>query len=295
MQATGPKQRKRVTASQRLASEIMCAARARPQNDDDLIEHRFIIDYAALGLLINFRSLDVLLKTARKLPANDIDRKSVCLSAWQALLSSFEDFAILLHAILRKHQDGQHLHRGLGFARQQRQGSTDVPGILKRFNSARDYLDTLGFTAVDLATVQRFGFNIPDQQTFEDYYRDFAEGVREIGKLQKEYNDLKNRLKHGKAVLNAAAHEIVFLTWDDAVGQPGWNRTHIETTLRQIKVAVAQTAKIYLRSLDFLHAFMMQYHPQHVAEFQAVAHTNYKWCVRKVKALKLKSKGLTNI
>jgi hypothetical protein len=273
----------------------MCAAHARPQNDDDLIEHRFIIDYAALGLLINFRSLDVLLKTARRLPANGIDRKSVSLSAYQALLSGFEDFAILLHAILRKHRDGQHLHRGLGFARQQRQGSTDVPGILKRYNSAREYLDALGFNSVDLAMVRRFGLDIPDQQTFEDYYRDFAEGVRHIGDLQRDYNDLKNRLKHGKAVLSNGPQGITFLTWDDRGGQAGWNRTHIETTLRLIKVAVAQTAKIYLRSLDFLLAFMMQYHPQHVAEFQAVMLDRGRWCVRKVKALKLRSKGLTNI
>ncbi len=236
----------------------------------------------------------MLLKAARNLPANGIDRKSVSLSAYQALLSSFEDFAILLHAILNK-RNGQHLHRGLGFIRQQQHGSTDVPGILKRYNSAREYLDTLGFDAVDLATVRRFGLDFPDQQTFDNYYRDIAEGVREIGKLQKDYSDLKNRLKHGKAVLNTGTHEIIFLTWDDARGQVGWNRTHIETTLRQIKVAVAQTAKIYIRSLDFLLAFMMQYHPQQVAEFQAVALPNYKWCVRKVKALKLKSKGLTDI
>jgi hypothetical protein len=230
----------------------MSAAHARPQNDDDLIEHRFIIDYAAFGLLINFRSLDVLLKTARKLPANSIDRKSISLSAYQALLSSFEDFAILLQAILRKHRNGQHLHRGLGFARQQRQGSTDIPRDLKQYRSAHEYLDTLGFNSLDLATVRRFGLDIPDQQTFEAYYQDFAAGVAHIGDLQRQYNELKNRLKHGKAVLSNGAHEITFLTWDDAGGQAGWNRTHIETSLRLIKVAVAQTAKIYLRSMDFL-------------------------------------------
>lgn len=269
------------------------SAQVRQQNEDDLIELRFILDYAAFGLLINFRSLIVLLRAARTLP-NDIDRKSICLSAWQGHLSSFEDFALLLHAILNK-PHGPHLHRGLGFARQQRQGSTDLPGILKRYRSAREYLDTLGFNALDLAALRRFGLDIPDDETFNAYYQDFAEGVRAIGDYQTQYNDLKNRLKHGKAVLSNGAQEITFLTWNDAGGQAGWNRTHIETTLRQIEVAVKQTAKIYLRSLDFLLSFMMQYHPAHVAEFQTVMRKRGRWCVRKVLALKLKSQGLTNI
>jgi hypothetical protein len=50
---------------------------------------------------------------------------------------------MLSHAIIKK-KEGQHLHHGLGFERQQ-QDSTDVPGILKRYRSACEYLDTLGF------------------------------------------------------------------------------------------------------------------------------------------------------
>ncbi len=84
---------------------------ARPQNEDEGIERGFILDYITLGLLINFRSLVVLLRAARELKDDD-DRKSICLSAWQGLLSSFEDFAMLLHAILRR-KDGRYLHQGL--------------------------------------------------------------------------------------------------------------------------------------------------------------------------------------
>jgi hypothetical protein len=40
---------------------------------------------------------------------------------------------------------------------------------------------------------------------------------------------------------------------------------------------------------------MMQHHPQQVAEFRAVYAENGRWCLRKVKALKLKSRGLTDI
>lgn len=264
---------------------------ARPQNDDEVIERGFILDYITLGLLINFRSLIVLLRAARALP-NDIDRKSICLSAWQNLLSIFEDFAMLLHAIITN-KEGQHLHHGLGFERQQRQGSTDVPGILKRYRSAREYLDTLGFNSLDLDALRRFGFDIPDEHTFSDYYQDFALGVREIGELQREYNDLKNRLKHGKAVLSNGAKEITFLRWNDGAAPAGWDRTHIRTTLHEIEVAVIQTAKIYIRSLDFLHSFMMHYHAAHVQEFQRVALKRHRWCVRKVRSLGLVSEGLT--
>jgi hypothetical protein len=265
---------------------------ARPPNDDEVIERDYIFDYISLGLLINFRSLIVLLRAARELP-DEIDRKSICLSAWQGLLSSYEDFAVLLHAILRKKQ-GRHLHHGLGFERQQRQGSTDVPGILKRYESPRDFLDTLGFDSLDLEALRRFGIDVPDEQTFSDYYRDFAVGVREIGEYQQEYNDFKNRLKHGKAVISGGEGEITFVTWNGGAAPPGWDRTHIRTTLHEIEVAVIQTAKIYIKSLDFLLSFMMQYHPAHVAEFQRIAHERYGWCVQQVRAVGLKSEGLTN-
>jgi hypothetical protein len=267
------------------------SAEIRPQNDDEVIERDYILDYISLGLLINFRSLIVLLRAARELP-DDIDRKSICLSAWQGLLSSYEDFALLLQAILKK-KEGRHLHHGLGFERQQRQGSTDVPAILKRYESARDFLDTLGFDSLDLEALRRFGIDVPDEQTFSSYYQDFAVGVREFGKYQKDYNDFKNRLKHGKAVISGGEGKITFVTWNDGATPPGWDRTHIKTTLHEIEVAVIQTAKIYIKSLDFLLSFMMHYHPAHVADFQRIAHERYKWSLQEVRTLGLDSEGLT--
>lgn len=251
-----------------------------------------IIDYISFGLLINFRSLVVLLRAARALP-DDIERKSLCLSAYQHLLSSYEDFAVLLHAILNK-KTGQHLHHGLGFEGQQRQGSTDVPAILKRYESPRQFLDTLGFESLDLDALRSFGIDIPDEQTFSDYYQDFAVGVREIGNYQREYNDFKNRLKHGKAVLSDGAGEITFVTWNDAAVPARWDRTHIKTTLHEIEVAAIQAAKIYVKSIDFLASYMMHYHPVHIAEFQRVALDRFDWCVGQVKAIGLDSEGLTN-
>jgi hypothetical protein len=213
------------------------------------------------------------------------------LGAWQDLLSGFEDFAMLLHAILRR-KDGRYLHQGLGFERQEA-GQHSVPGILKRYNSPREFLETLGFESIDMEALRRSGIDIPDEQTFSDYYHDFAVGVIEIGGLQADYNELKNRLKHGKAVLSNGEEEISFLKWNDGA-DPGWSRTHIETTLRQVEVAVKQTAKISIKSLDFLLSFMMRYHPDHVEEFQRIAHERLKWCVEQVRELGLDSQGLTN-
>jgi hypothetical protein len=137
-------------------------ANRQPPNDDQ-IEIGFIMNYAAFGLLINFRSLAAILNAARA-TSNPLEKRSLSLSAWQALLSSYEDFAMLLLAILNK-KNGQHLRHSLGFGRQTREGSTPVPRILKRYVSARDFLDTLGFVSLDVETLRRFGIDIPDEQT----------------------------------------------------------------------------------------------------------------------------------
>lgn len=168
-------------------------------------------------------------------------------------------------------------------------------GLLKRYESPREFLDTLGFDSLDLDALRRFGIDIPDEQTFSNYYQDFAEGVREIGNYQRDYNDFKNRLKHGKAVLSDGDGEITFVTWNDRAVPAGWDRTHIRTTSAEMEVAVKQTAKIYIKSLDFLLSFMMHYHPAHVAEFQRIAHERYEWCVQGVRLLALDSQGLTNV
>lgn len=126
----------------------------QPRQNEDQIEVGFIMNYAAFGLLVNFRSLVVVLRAARA-TSNDLEKKSLSLSAWQALLSSYKDFALLLHAILNK-KNGRHLHHSLGFARQSRHGSTSVPGILKRDRSPREFLDTLGFNSLDLKALRRF-------------------------------------------------------------------------------------------------------------------------------------------
>ena len=91
----------------------MSEVRLQPQNDDEKLERDYVGDYVSFGLLVNFRSLAVLLRAAREIK-EDSERKSLCLSAWQNLLSCYEDFAMLLWAMLRR-KDGKHLHHGLGF------------------------------------------------------------------------------------------------------------------------------------------------------------------------------------
>jgi hypothetical protein len=270
----------------------MSEVRLQPQNDDEKLEREYIGDYVSSGLLVNFRSLVVLLRAARE-SKDELDQKSICLSAWQNLLSSYEDFAMLLWAMIRR-KAGKHLHHGLGFEKSADEGSTNVPSRLKKYDSPAEFLNTIGFDSLSLEALNGFGFDIPDEQTFANYYQDFAFGVREIGKYQSDYNDLKNRLKHGKAIISSGENEITFVTWNDKAQPAGWDRTHIETTIRQIEIAVIQTAKIYNKSLDFLCSFMMHYHAQHAQSFIQLTQERFEWCVQKVKELGLESGGLTN-
>src|SRR5438067_1234178 len=103
--------------------------------DDDVIEWQFVIDYAEFALQMNFLAISALLEKARSI--NDpVRRKSVCLSGLQLLYSSYEDFAILLHAF-RNRKDGKHLHLTIRVEDQTKTGSTGVPRIFKHYESAR--------------------------------------------------------------------------------------------------------------------------------------------------------------
>src|SRR5215208_6058471 len=112
--------------------------------DDELIEWQFVKDYAEFALQMNFLAIAAMLEKARSV-SDPIKRKSICLSGLQLLYSSYEDFAILLHAF-RNRINGRHLHLTIGVEDQSRMGSTAVPRIFKHYESARQMLDNFGFT-----------------------------------------------------------------------------------------------------------------------------------------------------
>lgn len=80
--------------------------------DDDVIEWQFVLDYALFALQMNFLAVTALLENARSV-SEAVSRKSICLSGLQLVYSSYEDFAILLHAF-RNRKEGKHLHLTIG-------------------------------------------------------------------------------------------------------------------------------------------------------------------------------------
>jgi hypothetical protein len=114
--------------------------------DDDILELPFVQEYAKFALRMNFRAIVALLKEARA-TSDPTKRKSLCLSGLQLLNSSYEDFAILLHAF-RDRASGKHLHLTLGVEDQDKKGSTAVPRIFKRYESTQQMLDDFGFSSL---------------------------------------------------------------------------------------------------------------------------------------------------
>ena len=166
-------------------------------HDDNLIEPQFIRDYSEFALQMNFLAIVILLEKASSV-SDPIKQKSICLSGLQLLYSSYEDLAILLHAF-RNRIDGRHLHLTIGVEDQGRSGSTAMPRILKYFDSARQMLDNFGFTSIDHEKLSQY-LDITEEQ-LDEHYRDIADSIKGLGEYHATSNDIKNKLKHGKPVV----------------------------------------------------------------------------------------------
>lgn len=265
--------------------------------NDDIIEWQFVKDYADFALGINFSTIEVLLKSARA----EVDlfrRKQLCLSGLQSLYSGLEDFALLLHAFQRRAEEGKHLHLSLGVEDQDRKGSTGVPRLFKRFVSSKQSLEDLGFSKVTLARVRKF-FDI-SQRDFDSKFMDLAEGVRSIADYQDHVNVHKNKLKHGKAVLEGEAgkytpDDVIFLrwSWDNAGRQWILEKRIVEASVAEVEKATRNVAQLYVRSLELLWMFMLNYWPQHHEGYlRNVCLPRTEDCGRRVKALGLSTAGI---
>ncbi len=265
---------------------------ADTREHDDLIEWQFVSNYAEFALAMNFNAITSLLEKARTV-SDATKRKSVCLSGLQMLYSSYEDFAILLHAF-KNRRDGKHLHLTIGVEDQSKMGSTNAPRIFKHFESARQLLDNFGFTSI---TYERLGLYLDINEVwFESHYRDIATSVKGLDEYAQEINIYKNKLKHGKPVIESLKGEgrpndVLFLRWNKANElEKHW----VKASLEQLENATKVVAKLYIRSLDLLWLFMLQYYPQHADKFrveQMMKHS--KECVEQVVDLGLSSRGLT--
>jgi len=263
--------------------------------DDDVVELPFVRGYAKFALRMNFRAIVALLKEAR-LVSDPSERKSICLSGLQLLHSSYEDFAILLHAF-RNRITGKHLHLTIGVGDQSRTGSTAMPQIFKHYQSARQMLDNFGFDSLTHEKLSQC-FNITEEE-LEDHYRDIANSIKGLGEYQGTSNDYKNKLKHGKPVLEDALSKpnpdhVLFPRWTEHGGKPVLERNWVNASLKQLEVATILVAKTYITSLDFLGLFVLHYYPEYADEFlhKTIAKCRTE-CVDQVRALGLQSQGLT--
>lgn len=265
------------------------------KKDDDLIEWQFVTDYSDFALRMNFFVIVSLLEKARSV-SDPIERKSICLSGLQLLYSSYEDFAILLHAF-RNRMKGKHLHLTIGIEDQPRSGSSAMPRIFKRYQSTRQMLDSFGFTSITHEKLSAY-LNITGAQ-LEDHYQDIADSIKGMGDYQGTFNEYKNKLKHGKPVIESVQNRgdpdsVVFLRWTEKDAKPILEFHWIESSLEQLEVATIQVAKIYIRSLEFLWLFMLHYYLDHADKYlyETMAKCT-KETVDRVRGLGLKSQGLT--
>jgi len=263
--------------------------------DDALIEPQFVKDYAEFALQMNFLHIIALLEKARSL-SDPINRKSICLSALQILYSSYEDLAILLQAFRNKLK-GKHLHLTIGVEGQGRKGSTEMPKIFKQFKSASQMLNSFGFTSLTYDKLAKY-CDITEEE-LENEYREIADSIKGLGEYQKNTNDYKNRLKHGKPVIESikerpAPDHVIFLRWDEKNNQPVLEYHFLNASLEQLEIAIIQVAKIYIFSLQALWLFMLHYYSAHADNFLNESFLRCsEECIKQVRELGLSSQGLT--
>lgn len=264
--------------------------------DDTLIERHFVSNYSEFAMRMNFYAVTALLEKARTI-SDHLEQKSICLSGLQLLYSSYEDFALLLHAF-KNRIHGKHIHLTIGVEGQTRQGSTSFPRVFKHFQSAREMLDNFGFTSITLERISPYNHT---EDQIAEHFRDVAESIKGMGSDKDGFNFTKNKLKHGKAIFEHITgkedpNSVVFIEWQKKSGEPVLKFHMLSASLEQLEIATKIISKIYMISLELLWLFMMQYYPD-LAEnyFNNTSLKCAKDIVEKVSSLGLESKGLTYI
>lgn len=244
---------------------------------------------------MNFRAILALLERARSISTR-IERKSICLTGIQLRYSSYEDFAVLLHAF-RSRIAGKHLHLTIGVEDQPRKGSSSLPRIFKYFKSTQQMLSGFGFTSITQGKLSKYHIK---KKHFEERWRDIADSIKGMGSEQDTFNDYKNKLKHGKPVVESIIGRgdpdcVAFLRWTEKNGKPVLENHWLRASLQELEVATIQVAKIYIVSLELLWLFMLHYYP---ADPDKYLDETVLRCaedtITRVRAEGLESRGLTD-
>ena len=262
---------------------------------EDELEQDFLDDYARFATSINPNAIITLLNTAAH--ANDHDQqKPLAIAGIQLFYASLEDFAALLQALLHR-RTGAHLHNTL--TDQQQRGTTNYPSLLKQNLTAQELMDTLGFTNTTVNQLQALGYDLTEE-TFNDPFADFADSIKNLATYAENYNTLKNRLKHGKAIFG---HAFGLTTTDDIGhietrtidGHDSRGLVKSDLSLDQLRVAAILTCKITIVTLDLLALGAVHYHPAFAPTYTHTTRDAAKRIAQLARNAGLSSKGLTNL
>ena len=172
-----------------------------------------------------------------------------------------------------------------------------MPQIFKHYQSAQQMLHNFGFTSLTYEKLsQRFNIS---KEALEDRFRDIANSIKGVAEYQGAANDCKNKLKHGKPVLEdvqnkSSPDDVLFLRWIEHGGKPVLEKNWVNASLQQLEVATILVAKTYITSLDLLGLFVLHFYPEYADEFLRKTVAKYMTeCGDQVHALGLQSQGLT--
>jgi hypothetical protein len=259
------------------------------------IEEDFIADYVRFGAQINTRAILALLHDARQ-QGEHAERKMRCAAALQLCLTSIEDFAGLLQAIVAR-KSGAYLHVTLTDG--QRRGATSYPRALKKPANATELMDEIGFTTVTVDRLTALGYEITTE-SFDDPFADFAAGITNLAEYAERYNDLKNRLKHGKCFFGhafglASTDDIGNIETRTIDGHASRGLAKTSVSLQQAEVACILACKIVIVSLDLLSLFAVHYHASFAEEFVHETRDEAARIASLARDAGLTSRGLTNL
>lgn len=255
------------------------------------MERELLRDYMRFAVPLNTLTVLPILERA-KAASVGLERKQLCTAGLQLLYGSCEDFAVLLHAILARKRQNVSLQVSLS-GEGQRRGSTTFPAILKRPMLARSLFDEMGFVDITPKLLREFGYDVADDALNESF-SDFASSIAYLATAAENYNHLKNRAKHGKAVWGVSfglngSDEIAHIEYGNS-GRSIWRRT--TASVQQLEVAAITIAKMAMRSLDLLLLFGGQYHRTDLDELIEIAGKTSDDLVTRFRAIGLQSPGL---
>jgi len=258
---------------------------------DEELEYAFLNDYAQFAARI---STDAIITLVDEAACEDDHprQKRLCTAAFQILCIAFEDFAILLRAILAR-KAGTFLHVSISGGGQT-QGTTKLPRRLKQHATASGLLIELGLASITIERLNQIGYDATADE-LDDAFSDFGPSLQNLAGYMEDHNELKNRLKHGKAILGiefdlAITDDIAHLTFNG-----GATMQKTDVSLEQLRVAVILVAKMLKISLDLLAFAVIHYHPEHGEEYAYMVRDIMKEVSANVKALGITSRGLTDL